>query len=120
MEGGIYSAEQLGQLVMQNARDIAELKATVASAHRRIDENDRLTAGIHQLAENVATMSLEIKLLTEKFDDSIERMERNIKDQAERITVIEKNPFKKWEKFFWIIITAVISVVINFIAGRLG
>ena len=120
MEGGIYSTDQLGQLVMQNAKDIAEIKANVVSAHRRIDENDRLTEGIHQLAENVATMSLEIKMLTEKFDNSIGRMESNLKEQAERITVIEKNPFKKWDKFIWLVIAAVISVGINFLAGRFG
>lgn len=118
MEGGIYNAEQLAQMAMENAKDIAGLKADVASAHRRINENDRLTEGIHQLAENVATMSLEIKMLTEKFDNSIERMENDLKTQAERITTIEKNPFKKWDKFIWLVIAAVVSVGINLLAGR--
>lgn len=117
MENGAYNADQLGQ-VMQNAKDIAELKAEVTAAHKRIDENDRLTNGIHQLSENIATMALEIKLLTEKFDNSVERMERNINEQAERISVIEKSPFKKWEKAIWIIVTAAITYCVNFIAGK--
>ncbi len=46
--------------ILQNAKDISEIKAEITSINRRIDENDRLTNGIHQLAENVATMSVEI------------------------------------------------------------
>lgn len=107
------NAEQLSKMAVQ----IAELKADVASAHRRIDQNDRLTEGIHQLAENVATMSVEIKMLTEKFDKSIERIEHGLKEQSERITAIEKSSSKKWDKFVWLIIAALVSTGVTLLAG---
>lgn len=119
MGDGIYSNEKLVEIVMQDTRDIAEIKASVASAHRRIDENEQLTEGIHKLAENVATMSVEIKMLTEKFDKSIERIENGLKEQADRITIIEKEPSKKWDKFVWLIIAAVVSIGVSFLAGKI-
>ncbi len=119
MEGGIYSAEQLAQMTISNAKDIAELKAEIASAHKRIDENDRLTNGIHQLAENVAAMSVQIKMLTEKFDRSIERIEKGLDEHGKRIDVIEKAPSKKWDKFVWLLIGAAVSAVAGVITGVL-
>lgn len=111
--------EESTKMAIQNASDISEIKAEIASINRRIDANDQLTNNIHQLAENVATMSVEIKMLTEKFDKSIERIESGLKEQSERITVIEKTPSQKWDKFIWLIIAAVISAAVSIIAGVL-
>ena len=111
--------EQWAQIAMQNATDIAQLKADVASAHRRIDENDRLTEGIHQLAENVATMSVEVKMLTEKVDTSIEEIKNGLKAQGERISSIEKEPAKKWDKLIWLIIGGVVAALLNFLGGQI-
>ena len=115
----MYTPQRLSEIAMQNARDIAELKSNVNSAHRRIDENDRLTEGIHQLAENVATMSVEVKMLTEKVDTNIEEMKSDLKEQSTRITAIESEPAKKWDKLIWLIIGGIVTVVISFFAGRL-
>lgn len=119
MEESMHTLEQFTKMTMQNASNISEVKAEIASINRRIDANDQLTNNIHQLAENVATMSVEIKMLTEKFDNSIERIERGLKEQAERITTIEKEPSKKWDKFVWLIIAAVISAAVSLIEGGL-
>lgn len=117
-EAGI-SNNKLESMVIQNVQDISEIKAEIASIDRRIDENDQLTKGIHQLAENVATMSVEIKMLTEKFDNSIERIEHGLQKQSERITAIEKEPSKKWDKFIWLIIAAAVSAAVSYVAGGL-
>lgn len=119
MAEAVISNSKLESMVIQNVQDISEIKAEITSIDRRIDENDQLTKGIHQLAENVATMSVEIKMLTEKFDNSIERIEHGLKEQSERITTIEKEPSKKWDKFIWLIIAAVVSAAVSFIAGGL-
>lgn len=113
------SNNKLESMVIQNVQDISEIKAEIASIDRRIDENDQLTKGIHQLAENVATMSVEIKMLTEKFDNSIERIEHGLQKQSERITAIEKEPSKKWDKFIWLIIAAAVSAAVSYVAGGL-
>ncbi len=99
--------------------DISELKAEMKAINKRIDDNDQLTNGIHELATNVATMSLEIKMLTEKFDSSITRIENGLQKQSDRISVIENAPSQKWDKFVWLIIAAAVSALVSFIAGGL-
>lgn len=118
MGEGMYSTEKLSEIAMQNVKDIAQLKADVASAHRRIDENDKLTEGIHQLAENVATMSVEVKMLTEKVDTSVEEIKGGLKEHGERLKVLESKPAQKWEKFVWAIIAALITAGVGFLTGR--
>ena len=109
---------QLSSMVMQNTKDIAQLKSDVNSAHRRIDENDRLTKGIHQLAENVAAMSVEVKMLTEKVDTSIEEIKIGLKAHGERLTAIEKEPAEKWNKLSWLVIGGIVTAIVGFIVGH--
>lgn len=109
---------QLSQMVMQHTKDIAQLQTDVSSLHRRIDENDRLTEGIHQLAENVAAMSVEVKMLTEKVDTSIGDIKSSLKEQGERISAIEKEPAQKWNKLSWLVISGIVTAVIGFVIGR--
>ena len=118
MGDGMYSTEKLSEIAMQNVRDIARLKADVDSAHRRIDENDKLTEGIHQLAENVATMSVEVKMLTEKVDTSVEEIKGGLKEHGERLKALESEPAQKWKKFVWAIIAAIITAGVGFLSGR--
>lgn len=109
---------QLSQMVMQNTKDIAQLQSDVNSANRRIDENDRLTQGIHQLAENVAAMSVEVKLLTGKVDTSIDEIKSNLKEHGERINAIEKEPAQKWNKLSWLVISGVVTAILGFVIGK--
>lgn len=44
----------MAQIALEHTREIAALWESLKSAHKRIDENDRLTAGIHKLAKNIA------------------------------------------------------------------
>ena len=81
--------EQLTHQIMAQNKDIAALWENTKSAHKRMDENDRITKGIHKLAANVEALALQVKLLTERMDSSIDRMERSIKSQGERIGAVE-------------------------------
>lgn len=119
MSDGFYNNDKIAEIVMQNTKDIVEVKSEIASANRRITETEQLTEGIHKLAENVASMSVEIKMLTEKFDKSIERIEDGLKEQSERINIIEKEPSKKWDRFIWLIIAAAVSIGVSFLAGKI-
>ena len=76
------------QLMAQN-KDVAALWESAKSAHKRIDETDEIIKGIHRLAANVETLALEVKLLTQRMDSSIARMERSIKSQGVRIGAVE-------------------------------
>lgn len=129
-------------MVIEHTREIAALTASAKSAHKRIDDNDKIIAGIHELAKNVAMMAAEIKLLTARVDKSIERIEQGQKTQGERIGSIEQSiqqierneamlmkhadkleaietaPAKKWNKFVWLIIVGVATAIIAYIMGK--
>lgn len=119
MADTLNNGGNFASMAIQNAKDISELRAEITALNKRIDDNDQLTNGIHELATNVATMSLEIKMLTEKFDSSITRIESGLQKQSDRISVIENAPSQKWDKFVWLIIAAAISALVSFIAGGL-
>jgi methyl-accepting chemotaxis protein len=80
---------QLLQRITEYTGQIAALQETTKAAHKRLDDNDQIISGIHELAKNIATMAAEIKLLTEKVDKSIDRMEQGQEAQGERIRNVE-------------------------------
>ena len=111
--------DQLTEQTLKHNSEIAALKESAKSAHKRIDENDQITAGIHKLAANVETLALQVKLLTDKMDTSIERIESGLKSQGERIGALEKEPATKWKalvaQITSLIIAAIVGGVIAFI-----
>jgi len=135
--------EQLIGQIMSHSRDIAALRESGKSAHRRIDENDRLAKGIHKLAANIETLALQVKLLTERIDSTVERMEKTLELQGERISAVEgagrvserheqniatllrkvetleKEPGIKWKGFVTQILTILAAVVAGIILTRL-
>lgn len=138
----MYSNEQLSQQVNENGKEIARLWESTKSAHHRINANDEITAGIHDLAKSVAEMATEVRLLTQRMDDSIARIEKGQKAQGERIGVIEKmvisldrsekkleehekrlddierEPATKWKNFTWLIIAGIATAIVAFLVGR--
>ena len=88
--------EQLTEQMLRQNREIAGIAASLKSAHKRIDENDRITEGIYKLAANVESLALQVKLLTESVDSRIERLENSQKTQGERIGTLEREPARKW------------------------
>jgi len=109
------TGDQLTQQIMAQSKDIAALRERVKSAHKRIDENDRITTGIHKLASNVEALALQVKLLTERMDSSINRMEKSIKSQDERIGAIEKEPATKWKE----LVRQMIALAVAALAGSM-
>jgi uncharacterized membrane protein YjjP (DUF1212 family) len=138
----MHTAEQLSAIAIEHTKEIARLWESAKSAHKRIDENDQITAGIHELAKNVATMATEIKLLTDRMDKSIERIEQGQKTQGERIgniervllaidrdektleqhetrlDAIEKEPATAWKNLKWVIVVAIATAIVGFFMGK--
>jgi len=107
--------DQLTQQIMAQSKDIAALRESTKSAHKRIDENDRIITGIHKLASNVEALALQVKLLTGRVDSSVERMEKSIKSQGERIGAIEKEPAAKWRE----LVRQMITITVAALAGSM-
>lgn len=81
--------EQITERTIQNTNDIVAMRESLKSAHKRIDENDRITEGIHEIAASVQALALQIKMLTEKLDKNVGKIEESLKRQGERIGAIE-------------------------------
>ena len=139
----MLSTEQMANKVIGQGQEIARLWEHSKSAQRRLDDTDKIISGIHELAKNVAAMAAEIKLLTDRVDKSVERIEQGQKTQGERIGSIEKSesqiernektlmkhaekleaiekaPADKWNKLTWLIVSGVAMAIIGFVMARL-
>ena len=137
------NAEEHSKLALQHTKEIAEIWASTKSAHKRLDENDRITMGIHDLAKSIAEMAMEIKLLTKRMDSSVERIENEQKTQGgrigniekvvlsiernektlerheERLDAIEREPATKWKNLMWLIIAGVATAVVGFVMAKI-
>ena len=105
--------EQIISKVMDHTQELAAVKESLKSAHKRIDDNDNITSGIHKLAANVETLALQVKLLTESVETSISKVELGLKNQGERIGSLESKSGKRWEA----LITQVISLAVAALIG---
>ena len=109
----MMTSEQLAETVLKHNSEIAGMQEKLASAHKRIDENDRVTDGIHKLAANVETLAFQVKHLSEKMEGSISRIEAGLKAQGERIGKLEKEPGEKWKS----LVSQVIALAVAAIVG---
>lgn len=109
----MMEGQQLSNRVLQNARDISAIRESTKSAHKRIDENDRITDGIHKLASNVEALALQVKMLTESLENSVSRLEAGQKAQGERIGALEREPATKWKD----LVKQVIGLIVAAVAG---
>ena len=76
--------DQLASVVLEQGKTIAALEESVKSAHIRLNSIDAIPASVNEILKAVAVTSTEVRLLTERFDKSIDRIEQSQKSQSER------------------------------------
>lgn len=112
------TTDQISTEMMRQAGEIRALWESAKSAHRRIDENDRVTEGIHRLAVNMEVMAEQLRALAERIDAAIERVEASQRSQGERIGALEKEPAQKWKSFvkqvFNLIVAAIVGGIVAY------
>jgi chromosome segregation ATPase len=82
--------QQLQEIVMTHSRELAAMQESLKNAHSRLDENDRVTDGIHELATNIKMLAMQVKMMTEQFDCNLARLEAGQKNQGERLGRTER------------------------------
>ena len=116
--------EQVTGKVLELSEELASVRESIKSAHRRSDDNDRITAGIHKIAASVQALALQVKLLTDKMDESVENLKGSIKNQGERIGALEKEPAQKWKglvkQVIEIAVAAAVGAALAIITGGVG
>lgn len=79
------------------AEKIAHIEESLKSAHKRIDEQDRLTRSVYELAASIKTM------------------QRDLTGIADRMKEIEERPAKRWEYVAAAVITTLIGAVVGYL-----
>lgn len=116
-------------------QELAELKASTKSAHKRLDNIDELMKLMHQMNTNVATIANETKNQGKQLESIVETMKgqgekidaienqmetkETVKNLIDRIDVIEKKDGKKAEKLLTQIKWLLISLFVTGIFGLL-
>jgi len=88
-------------------------------AKRVEEENDRQNHRLSAL-ENVITQISNIMSSVERLATNMEHMAKEQHDQGERLKVLESRDGDMWRKIVSYSVTAIISIIIGFIASRLG
>ena len=80
---------QFSEFIAKTEHRLTAVEESAKSAHHRIDENDELTSGIHELATNIKVMANQLEGLGKRSDESIERINAGQRNQGERIGKLE-------------------------------
>ena len=90
-------------------------KAFIKTAERskaingRLDELEGQVKGSSSLAGDIKELAVEMKYLRCDLNDAVRR-----------ISVMECKEGEKWEKFKWIVATGIVTLVLGFMAIKLG
>jgi septation ring formation regulator EzrA len=68
---------------------LTAVEESAKSAHKRIDETDELTSGIHELAADIKVMTSQLTEHVKRSDANNERIEDRQRSQGERIGRLE-------------------------------
>ena len=105
--------------LLKNTQKIAAHDEILKYIQHRLDENDRITEGIHKLASNVESLTLQVKLLTESMETSISRLETGQRSQGERIGALENAPGTRWKDLTKQVIGLVVAAAVGLLLAKL-
>lgn len=88
-------------------------------AKRVEDENTRQNHRISELEDHIKEIS-QMTSAVERLATNMEHMAKEQKDQGERLKELESRDGKMWRSIVSYIITAIISIILGFLASRLG
>ncbi len=87
---------------------VAANEIKIYNAHKRIDDSERITDGIHKIASHLEALAVQVTHLSE-----------NMKHNNERLGKLEERPAKRWEALVGQIITLLVASVVGGAIGRL-
>jgi len=122
------SSEKLLETVIENSKNITTLTESVKSAHKRIDEQKKITESIHKLSEDVAVIAQSVKAVTEYVGKEMEKIRLLQNDQATKINEVERKGDER-ERYYLkeknkkadaVLVTVIAGLVLAVIAYFLG
>lgn len=88
-------------------------------AKRVSEENDRQNHRLSNLESMIAQIS-NIMSSVERLATNMEHMAKEQQDQGERLKLLESQDGEMWRKIVSYTITAIISIILGFLASKLG
>jgi len=115
-----------GHPITEHSIKLAELEASAKSAHKRLDNIDRLVETFQNMNLNIALIAQETKSQGEQLSEIVGTMKKQgekIDTIEQRVTTVESKPDKEaaetLKKIKWLLITLIISAVFG-VLWKLG
>lgn len=97
-----------------------EFRKTVNSEFDRLREEDkRINARMKNVEEDTDKIT-SIAVSVERMATSIENMTKEMEQQGKRLATLENRDGEMWRKIVGYVVTAVIGIVLGFIATKIG
>ena len=88
---------------------LTELEQRASSNTHRIDGHDEEIKTLRDLFSTIKELATEVKYMREKLNENVTRLDK-----------LESKDGDKWEKFKWIIVAGVVTIVLGYIAVSVG
>ena len=75
----------------------------------RINEHDEAIKENGELIVAIKELAIETKYMREELNETVERLNK-----------LENKDVDKWDKFKWLIVTALVSIILGYIAVQIG
>ena len=100
----------MGEDIVEELRvQLARHEEQIRGAVEKIEEIKKNIQTTQDLAVAVKELAVETKYMREELNDT-----------ARRVSKMEDEDSEEWRKFKWILITAVVGIVLGFVALKLG
>lgn len=88
---------------------LTEVEQRTKSNSHRLEEHDKKLDDITDLVLSVKELAMETKHMREDLNETIQRLSK-----------LESKDADKWEKFKWLIVAGVITIVLGYLAVSVG
>lgn len=100
--------------------DAPVTRAEYEEHNKRMDDHHKGQDARIKKLEQAIEQNNKLLVSVEKLALSMENMQKELKDQGERVEILESRDGEMWRKAVGYIVTAVISIVVGFIFSRIG
>ena len=80
-----------------------------SSNTKRLNEHDEAIKKDKELIVAIKELAIETKYMREELNETVERLNK-----------LENKGGDKWDKFKWLIVSALVTIIVGFIAVQLG
>ena len=100
--------------------DAPVTRAEYEEHNRRMDDHHKGQDARLKKLEVAVEQNNKLLVSVEKLALSMENMQKELKEQGERVETLESRDGEMWRKVVGYVLTAVISIVVGFIFSRIG